>query len=556
MSLTGNRARRADKETRQQTGTSTTIKGLPPSAGPEIAGYEILQALGQGGMGIVYLAREQALDRLVALKVLPHRLLSDGQALERFLREARALARIEHPNIVPIYATGEQDGLPFFTMAYVEGEPLNDVVAAASGSGDSRFATLFLRRGSGDRRPDLACGMVAQAVAAALGDMHAEGIVHRDIKPGNILIDSKGRPVVVDFGVACDPRSTRLTSDATSPGTLRFMPPEQLAAGGAAAIDVRSDIYSLGVTLFELLTLMPAFPQEQMGSLIDAIRLGDRPRPRDIDRAIPRSLDRIVQKSTALKPDDRYQSAAEMEAALRESINCLADTSGLSGALVTEDLDQALREGTWQGLRPPSGRLALRSTRPVRLQAPVMVGIACAGILFAALWMLLGSESAPGLSTGDAESGTETAPGMAFGGQVATHSPAAAAATPIQPTLQGRRASGFGPGGVDRPGNLRKAIALEVLTRMREFVSTGEPSPLMNATTAFLEDRHEDALGWLSEIAEPTDPVARVVYWQLLVELGDPEQRRLAMRVLSSPHRNPPVVPPEHKPQENRGFRR
>ena len=523
MSLTRNRARRTDTETRPYSGTGSILDDLPSNVVPRIEGYEILQSLGQGGMGIVYLARERALDRLVALKVLPHRLLADEQALERFRREARALARIEHPNIVPIYATGEQDGLPFFTMAYVEGEPLNDVVAAASGAGDSRFATLFLRRGAGDHRPDLACAMVAEAVAAALGDMHAEGIVHRDIKPGNILIDCKGRPVVVDFGVACDPRSTRLTSEATSPGTLRFMPPEQLSAGGAAAIDVRSDIYSLGVTLFELLTLMPAFPQEQMGSLIDAIRLGDRPRPRDVDRAIPKSLDLIVQKATALRPDDRYQSAAEMETALRESINCLADSSELKGALGTADLDQALREGTWRGVRPPSSRLRAQHGRQVWLRTPVIVAGASAGVLLAALWLLLDGDPGP-VPDGPHPAPEQTGPTQ--------QPPVSHQAEFTGTTARQRPKFSFGSG--HRPGKLRKAIALEALQRMRKFASIGAPSPLLSATTAFLEDRPEEARSLLTEIEEPEDPVARLIYWQLLLELGDPTQRTQALKALST----------------------
>jgi serine/threonine protein kinase len=353
--------------------------------------------------------------------------------------------------------------------------------------------------------------------------MHAEGIVHRDIKPGNILIDCKGRPVVVDFGVACDPRSTRLTSEATSPGTLRFMPPEQLSAGGAAAIDVRSDIYSLGVTLFELLTLMPAFPQEQMGSLIDAIRLGDRPRPRDVDRAIPKSLDLIVQKATALRPDDRYQSAAEMEAALRESINCLADSSELKGALGTADLDQALREGTWRGVRPPSSRLRAQHGRPVWLRTPVIVAGASAGVLLAALWLLLDGDPGP-VPDGPHPAPEQTGP---------TQQPPVSHQADFTGTPARQRPK-FSFGSGHRPGKLRKAIALEALQRMREFASIGAPSPLLSATTAFLEDRPDEARSLLTEIEEPEDPVARLIYWQLLLELGDPMQRTQALKALST----------------------
>ena len=494
-------------------------------------------------MGIVYLAREEALDRLVALKVLPHRLLSDPQALKRFRREAKALARIEHPNIVPIYSTGEQDEVPYFTMAYIEGEPLCDVIAAAAGAGDSRFSAFFLRRGRNDHRPDLAAGLVAQAVTAALSEMHAEGIVHRDIKPGNILIDSKGRPIVVDFGVACDPSADRLTSEATSPGTLRFMPPEQLNAGGAADIDVRSDLYSLGVTLFEMLTLMPAFPQEEMGSLIDAIRLGDRPRPREVDRSIPKSLDQVVQRATALRPDDRYQSAEEMEEALKSAVNSLADTSQLSGALRAENIDDALKDGSFGASRARSGRVGFHRKPGFRMRSGF---VASSCVLAGAAWLVLSANPgilpfepdapADSVTVGDLEgpAGTEPASGETR-------------AAPLHEQLLPQ----LGPG----RSEARKAIALEALRRLQKFATEGEPSPLLSATTAFLEGRKGDARLLLIPLEEPTEPVARMVYWQLLMELGSPQERVLAKEILTSSKRgNQPGPPKLPNPRRRRGF--
>ncbi|MFH0946261.1 MAG: serine/threonine-protein kinase [Planctomycetota bacterium] len=545
MTSLRNRAARTDTETRPPSGGSLIARPPTLNAVPRIPGYEIRDSLGQGGMGIVYLAREEALDRLVALKVLPQRLLNDPQALERFRREAKALARIEHPNIVPIYSTGEQDDLPYFTMAYIEGESLADVLSAASGAGDSRFSAFFLRRGSNDHRPDLASGLVAQAVTAALSEMHSQGIVHRDIKPGNILIDAKGRPVVVDFGVACDPRAHRLTAEATSPGTLRFMPPEQLNAGGAADIDVRSDLYSLGVTLFEMLTLLPAFPQEEMGSLIDAIRLGDRPRPRDVDRSIPKALDQIVQRATALRPDDRYQSAEEMEEALKRAVNSLADTSQLSGALHASNIDSALKDGSFGVSRPFSGRVGFHSRPRFWTRSAVVAGTC---LLAGAAWLVL-SEN-PGILPAGADGPTEVIRAV----DVAETADPDPGSGEVRAGLSDDSLIPQLGSLLDRNG-ARKKIALEALRRLQKFATEGAPSPLLSATTAFLEGRNGDARSLLIAIEEPAEPVARMVYWQLLMELGSPEERRLAKEILTASERgNQPGPSRLPSPRRRRGL--
>ncbi|MBI4879684.1 MAG: serine/threonine protein kinase [Planctomycetes bacterium] len=500
---------------------------------PRIAGFRLERLLGQGGMGMVYLAWEEALERWVALKVLPPRFVDEPEALERFRREARALAQIDHPNIVQIHAIGEPDGLPFFSMAYVEGEPLGDALRAAAAGAESRFAHFFRRRHSNDRRPDLAAALVAQAVAGALADLHAVGIVHRDIKPGNIIIDARGRPMLVDFGVACDPNATRLTTEAASPGTLRFMPPEQLNAAGAAAVDVRSDVYSLGVTLFETLTLRPAFPQDEIGALIDAIRQGRMEGPRAVDPAVPRALDEIVRCAAARRPDDRFQSAADLLAALRAATCALADPGSLSGTALTQELDRAIekrgrssergffkrRLGARAGALDPGRR---RRRRRACAAAACVLG---AGIAYAAFL---------GLGRFGPESGSVAARDVPRPDASATPDPPSAAL----PAPAGDA--------LIRPG-VRARMAADALARLREFAASGERTPLLEAAEALLAGDPAQARRILSSVREPGEPRARAIYWQLLLEVGDSRERQIALEMLAAAGAAPVARRPDPK---------
>lgn len=520
MTTTVHRAARSETETRPMLGASLPDIEPRDLILPGIDGYDLKKPLGHGGMGIVYLAWERALDRKVALKILPPRLKDDVQAVERFKREAKALAQIEHANIVPIYSTGEQDGLLYFTMAYLEGEPLNEVILAAGGQGESRFAPFFSRPCGDDHRSDLASAIVARSIVGALDDLHQVGIVHRDIKPGNIIFDAKGRPVLVDFGVACDPHSTRLNIDASSPGTLRFMPPEQLVAGTASDVDVRSDLYSLGLTLFEMLTLMPAFPQQEMGSLIDAIRNGDLARVRDIDPGIPRTLDAIVQRATALRPEDRFQTAREMKDALDQAMDQLADCSHLSGVLLSEQLERALtpeasrRTGLFRsGVTSRRGPAAAH-----RRMLPTGTALVLVALLLGAAW------SPPGEGT----PGQARIAGASFGGTPTTRGPAARIGQDGA-TGEHRFASVTGPNAParqDSPG----AAAVE---RLRAFVSSSQASPLLEAARLFLDGEQERARQALLGVDEPDEPLARLAFWQLVIELGDAQERRQARSALT-----------------------
>ena len=211
------------------------------------AQYEIGRLLGRGGMGAVYLAREKALERAVAIKVLPPDLAADAESRERFRREARTAARLTHPNIVPLYTFGEAEGMLYFVMGYVRGESLGDRMRR-----EGRMAEADVRR-------------ILAELADALDYAHRQGVIHRDIKPDNVLLDDEsGRPMLTDFGVAKARASgATLTEAGAVVGTAHYMSPEQ--ASGARDLDGRSDLYGLGILMFEMLT--GAVPHRGLSSI-------------------------------------------------------------------------------------------------------------------------------------------------------------------------------------------------------------------------------------------------------------------------------------------------
>lgn len=279
--------------------------------------FAITRELGRGGMGIVYEARQESLDRRVALKVLPRSVLLDRTALDRFQREARAIARLNHPNIISVFSVGEQDGLHYFAMQYVEGvswdrlaqrlaqrpadcnRPLAETVRAMLGSGGTAQppapAEPYARR----------VAALARDAARALQHAHASNLLHRDVKPANLLLDVDGRVYVSDFGLA----KALLGSDASltreGGGTLRYMAPEQL--DGQA--DARSDVYGLGLTLYGMLALRPPFSAETQAALMRQVLAGELG-PLPAERNVPAELQRIVCHAAALRPEERYPSAA------------------------------------------------------------------------------------------------------------------------------------------------------------------------------------------------------------------------------------------------------
>ena len=339
--------------------------------------YRIVREIGRGGMGIVYEAIQESLERRVALKVLPFQAATDRHFIDRFRRESQAVARLHHTNIVPIFAVGDQGGLPYFAMQLISGRslaavhrelrrrhdadhdvrvgPFDDTAdesASPKQEQDSSLALWLLtdkvstsdveetvaapiavdtRRVSHGTRSESATELtkrtspkvgksyylrIAQIgiqIADALGHAHSRGVLHRDIKPSNVLMDELGTIWLTDFGLAKLADAGELTENGALVGTLRYMPPERFQ--GQA--DARSDIYSLGVTLYELITFRPAFAERDRGQLMRRVLNDDPLRPRILQPGLPHDLETVVLKAMAKDPAERYTSALEMANDLR-----------------------------------------------------------------------------------------------------------------------------------------------------------------------------------------------------------------------------------------------
>jgi serine/threonine-protein kinase len=256
--------------------------------------YEILEELGRGGMAIVFKARERQLERDVAIKVLPFSLAFDKEFVERFQREARTSAKLEHPSIIPIYRVGKSGRVIYFVMKFLRGKPLSSVLAARG--------TL----------PPAEIRQILVQVARALAYAHKSGIVHRDIKPDNIMFDEHGLAVVTDFGIAKAASGGKLTGTGMSIGTPHYMSPEQARA---QALDGRSDIYSLGVVAYQSLTGRVPFDGEDSFSIGYKHIMEEIPTP-PLETYDQRTVFEITRKMMAKSPDERFQSADDLVQAL------------------------------------------------------------------------------------------------------------------------------------------------------------------------------------------------------------------------------------------------
>jgi eukaryotic-like serine/threonine-protein kinase len=340
----------------------TAEEALPPSTC--LGDFRIVREVGRGGMGIVYEAQQVSLGRRVALKVLPYAAALDPRHLQRFQVEAQAAAHLHHAHIVPVFAVGSDRGVHYYAMQFIDGRTLAAVVRELrhraerpSGSGADE---LGLAEGPGPAKPPAAeppstidagtafpddddrgsssdrsasrggahrgraffrtAARLGVQAAEALEHAHALGVVHRDIKPSNLMLDAKGALWVTDFGLARFQDDSELTRTGDVMGTLRYMSPEQ-ARARRAVVDHRTDIYSLGVTLYELLTLRPAFDGRDRHELLRRIAEEEPAAPRKINPAVPRDLETIVLKAMAKEVAGRYASAQELADDLRRFLD-------------------------------------------------------------------------------------------------------------------------------------------------------------------------------------------------------------------------------------------
>lgn len=346
--------------------TSSRSGGLTAARGirlERLGDFHILREIGRGGMGVVYEAEQESLGRHVALKVMPPGWVGSPLRLQRFHREAQAAARLHHTNIVPIFGVGQQDDIHYIAMQFIPGQGLDRVLAAMNvqsacptvvpceqcggphpadepcgafsaadaahmllagpltGEGSSavelRVSEQAARAGASsapsDRRYWRSVARIGVQVADALAYAHRQGTLHRDIKPANLLLDNRGTVWIADFGLAKLADLDDLTRSGDMVGTLRYMAPEQLQGNS----DARSDVYSLGLTLYELLTLRPAFDEKDRRRLLRQVAHEEPPHPRKLNPDIPRDLETIVVKAIACDPGHRYQTAGELAADLK-----------------------------------------------------------------------------------------------------------------------------------------------------------------------------------------------------------------------------------------------
>ncbi len=296
-----------------------------------LGSFQILRCLGGGGMGVVYLAVQEELGREVALKLVRPDQMYFPRTRERFRREIEVISKLQHPGIVPIYAVGEEDGVPYFAMERVRGCTLHDVLQHLAGTDPNeltgRDLAIAVKRCS-DEEDDLqadadpalgyvfsgswedACLRLVRQIAEALEHAHRRDVVHRDIKPSNVMVTPSGRAMMLDFGLAGSESTHSLTRTGSKLGSLHHMAPEQ-SRGDTQAVGPRTDIYALGVTLYELLTLTPAFRGEATHEIARAIELGAFTPVRRRNTAVSWESETVCHRAMALEPGERYATAVD-----------------------------------------------------------------------------------------------------------------------------------------------------------------------------------------------------------------------------------------------------
>lgn len=330
-------ARASDAPTVTLSGPNRDDRGKPPSSAAKqrvLGDFVIEREIGRGGMGVVWLAVQRSLGRKVALKALPNFASMDADAVLRFRREAEATGRLTHPGIVPVYGTGESDGIQWFAMEFIDGPTLALLIEQlALRQVEKLRASLVEEAQVADRYPGLreppqkgsgnayvrSCARLCADIANALAAAHRAGVIHRDLKPSNILIHPAGRPVLVDFGLARDERQQALTRSGDQIGTPAYMAPEQ--ARGHRHSDARVDVYGLGAVLYELLALRPPYEGSTAAEITHRILTQDLTPVRHRNPNVPVDLAAIVHRCLAKNAEERYPAMEALEHDLRSFLS-------------------------------------------------------------------------------------------------------------------------------------------------------------------------------------------------------------------------------------------
>ncbi|MCJ7678412.1 MAG: protein kinase, partial [Anaerolineales bacterium] len=350
--------------------------------GRQLGPYQIVAPLGEGGMAAVFRAYQPGMERYVALKVLPRQFAEDPEFSARFQREARILAQLQHPHILPVFDYGQVEGYSFIVMPFVPSGTLTDSI-------------------QGQPLPLPRIRQVISQVGDALSYAHGRGLVHRDVKPSNVLIDESGNCLLTDFGLArMVETNVNLTAIGTLMGTPAYMSPEQ---GSGSKIDSRSDIYSLGIILYEMATGRVPYRAETPVAVVFMHTSAPLPLPRSVNPDLPEAVERVILKALARNPDDRYQTAEDLVAALKRAIPETPMVTSKPEPRLTPRPKPTHRGASPTLVSPPAGGAIPPLARKRRIpgwawaSAILLLGLVAAGGMFLASRIKTRLESAAAL---------------------------------------------------------------------------------------------------------------------------------------------------------------
>jgi hypothetical protein len=458
------------------------------AAGDEFAGYRIERRLGRGGMGILYLALEPGLQRRVALKLIAPEAAEEEVFARRFAEESRIAASIEHPNVVPIYAAGEQDRVAWIAMRFVAGSDLARRLV--------REARL---------KPADAVALIVQ-IGNGLDAIHAAGLVHRDVKPANVLLsgeEGSEHAYITDFGVARNlGTASGLTQTGRFVGTIDYVAPEQISGG---EIDARVDVYALGCLLYKLLTGEVPFPRESEAARLYAHLNDPPPAPSRRVPEVPPALDAVVARAMSKRPQDRYPSAGDLgraaEAAVRGDLSEVPERTVATGAAATREASAPTEPTHQVPDPPPSNRRPLYlGGAALAFAAAVVVAIVLASGGGSAsppsVGATTGAQTAEAAQTTAADSGAGASPAKRQRVATLTRSDLIARGDAICATSQGKFKSYRGsiPTGEEEPNPVYSQLLVGISSNaVAEFRDLRPPPGLGNAYRAYVKAQEEVA---------------------------------------------------------------